>query len=61
MVELEVKRTIEQPKDTIGNFRVNGNQMSNCLELPVPQDGNYTHGFCIQPGRYRVLLGTSPH
>ena len=60
-MEIEVNRTLRQPKNTIGDFLVNGNKMSNCLELPVPTDGNYTHGFCIQPGRYKVLLGISPH
>ena len=60
-MELCVVRTIKQPKDTIGDFLVNGKFMSNCLELAVPEDGNYTHGFCIQPGRYKVQLVVSPH
>ena len=60
-MELSVIRKIKQAKDTIGDFLVNGNFMSNCLELAVPSDGNYTHGFCIQPGRYKVILGFSPH
>ena len=59
-MELSVIRTIKQPKDTIGDFLVNGKFMSNCLELAVPEDGNYTHGFCIQPGRYKVTLYLSP-
>jgi hypothetical protein len=60
-MELTLNRTIKQVKDTIGDFLVNGKFMSNCLELSVPADGNYTHGFCIAPGRYEVEVIISPH
>ena len=60
-MELSVVRTIGQPKDTIGDFFVNDKKLSNCLELSIPPDGNYTHGFCIQPGRYQVVLYLSEH
>jgi hypothetical protein len=59
-MELAVSRKLKQGLDTIGNFLASGNKMSNCLELPVPSDGNYTHGFCIAPGRYQVQIVFSP-
>ena len=59
-MELTINRKIKQTNDTIGEFLASGNKMSDCLELPMPTDGNYTHGFCIQPGRYKVQLVASP-
>ena len=65
-MELQVNRWKKEyinciPKDTIGTFLINDKQLSNSLELPIPEDGNYTHGFCIHPGRYKCKIVLSPH
>jgi hypothetical protein len=62
-MEIEVTRKIFQEKDTIGDLTFpsnNNNLLCNTLELPMPADGNYTHGFCIVPGRYKVQIVFSP-
>jgi hypothetical protein len=60
-MEMKVKRVEEQSKCTIGELSFHSDFLCNTLELPMPKDGNYTHGFCIAPGRYRVELVMSPH
>jgi hypothetical protein len=55
-MELAVVRKLKQPLDTIGILYDNDKKQCNTLELAIPNDGNYTHGFCIAPDRYEAII-----